>query len=103
MDPDVRHDEEGSRFVVDLDDEAEAYLSYEEVDDRTLDYTHTFVPERHRGQGIAEELVLDALEYAREAGRMIIPSCPYVRHIVEDEYPEYGSLVVRNGNGSSPE
>lgn len=91
---DVTHDAERSRFVVHLGDGEEAYLAYREGDDGHLDYTHTFVPESHRGRGIAEEVVVEALEHAREAGRKIVPSCPYVRHIVEEAHPRFGSLVA---------
>lgn len=97
MSVDVRLDEDRSRFVVELGDGSEAYLAYREREDGSLDYESTFVPREHRGRGIAEELVVHALERAREAGRTIVPSCPYVRHVVEDEHPEFGSLVAGEG------
>lgn len=90
----VTHDEERSRFVVDLGDGDEAYLDYEERENGVLDYASTFVPESHRGKGIAEELVVTALEWAREAGREIVPSCPYVSHVVEDVHPRFESLLA---------
>lgn len=101
MEIDVTHEEERGRFVVDLDDGEEAYLDYEVRADGTLDYAHTFVPKSHRGSGVAERMVLEALEHAREKGRKITPSCPYVRHIVEDEHPEYASLLAREEDGES--
>lgn len=93
---DVRHDEEGSRFVVDLGDDDEAYLDYRVREDGVLDYASTFVPEDHRGRGVAEELVVTALDWARERERRVVPSCPYVRHVVEDVHPRFGSLLAPN-------
>lgn len=91
---DVTHDEDRSRFVVDLGDGGEAYLDYEEREDGVLDYASTFVPEEHRGRGIAEQLVVTALDWARETGRQIVPSCPYVNHVVQDVHPRFQSLLA---------
>lgn len=102
MEIEVEHDTDRERFVVALGDGSEAYLEYRTREDGSLDYSGTFVPEAHRGRGIAEQLVVHALEHAREAGRRIVPSCPYVRHVVEEEHPEYGSLVT-DGDPSPPE
>jgi predicted GNAT family acetyltransferase len=94
MAADVTHQEDRGRFVVELDDGEEAYLDYQERDDGTLDYAHTFVPESHRGEGLAGRIVLEALAYARDRGLQIVPSCPYVRHMVEEKHPEYLGLVA---------
>ncbi|MDP2496633.1 MAG: GNAT family N-acetyltransferase [Candidatus Palauibacterales bacterium] len=94
MTVDVKHDGSRRRFVVDLGDGDEAYLDYEERENDVLDYTSTFVPEAHRGRGIAEQLVVTALEWAREAGREVVPSCPYVNHVVQDVHPRFRSLVA---------
>ena len=94
MTVDVRHDVGRSRFVVDLGDGDEAYLDYEEREDGVLDYTSTFVPEEHRGRGIAEQLVVTALNWARETEREVEPSCPYVNHVVQDMHPRFRSLLA---------
>ncbi len=94
MAADVTHQEDRGRFVVELGDGEEAYLDYRERDDGTLDYAHTFVPESHRGEGLAERIVVEALEHARDRGLLIVPSCPYVRHVVEEEHPEFLELVA---------
>lgn len=53
MDRDVSHDRSRSRFFVELGDGEEAYLAYREREDGRLYYAHTYVPEEHRGKGIA--------------------------------------------------
>lgn len=91
---DVTHDEGRSRFVVDLGEGDEAYLDYREREDGVLDYVSTFVPEEHRGGGVAEGLAVTALEWARETGREVVPSCPYVNHVVRDVHPRFRSLLA---------
>ncbi len=87
------HEPENGRFVA-LVENKEAHLDYVDAGDRTLDYRHTFVPEALRGREIGARLVKDALDWARENGYRVIPSCPFVRRIV-DRNPEYGDLVAQ--------
>lgn len=90
----VKRQEARDRFLVELDDGKEAYLEYRDRGDGTLEYAHTFVPESHRRREIGEDLVVEALNYARDQGLVVIPSCPFVRHVVEDRHPEYASLIA---------
>ncbi len=84
---DIRHDATRRRFVADLGDE-EAYLAYSPAGGGRLDFTSTFVPPSHRRQGIGERIVRHALDYARRNGYEVIPTCPFVRRVIE-EHPEY--------------
>jgi predicted GNAT family acetyltransferase len=89
---DIRHEPESGRFVAKLDG-AEALLEYTLRGDHVRDYRHTFVPPALRGQGVAKDLVLYALDDARAQGVKIIPSCPYVAKVVS-ENAEYADLVA---------
>ena len=73
----VHHDLTTHQFQIDLNGQR-AYLVYMDLGKRTLDFYRTFVPEAMRGKGIAAMLVKAALEYAREEGYTVIPSCSYV-------------------------
>lgn len=86
MDFEVRH-EAGKKYYATIDG-YEAAVGYLKVDDETLDFQHTYVPEELRGQGVAEKLVRHALDDARQHGYRVIPSCPYVKRFVE-RHPEY--------------
>lgn len=90
--PGVHHDTERKRFVLTIDG-AEAELNYRDVDPATLDYYRTFVPTPMRGGGIASKLTAHALQYARERGLKIIPTCPFIVTYV-DRHPEYRSLIA---------
>jgi uncharacterized protein len=75
---DVRHDPEGSRFVVDLPD-GQAELFYDMFAEDVLDLQHTEVPPSGKGKGIGDALVRAALRYARERGVRVMATCPYVQ------------------------
>ncbi|HET8697747.1 MAG TPA: GNAT family N-acetyltransferase, partial [Gammaproteobacteria bacterium] len=62
------------------------------VDERTLDYRHTFVPPPLRGQGIASRLVRFALDHALEHRLTVIPSCPFVAAYIKG-HPRYRPLL----------
>lgn len=94
MSAEVTHREDEGRFVVELSGEEDAYLSYSPGDEGTLEYESTYVPESHRGEGIAEDLVVEALEYARDGGYRVVPTCPYVRHVMQERRPEYRDLMA---------
>jgi predicted GNAT family acetyltransferase len=86
----IRHEPQARRFAADVAGKT-AYLTYRELDGRILDLDHTFVPPEHRGGGIASQLTVRALEYARERGFRVVPSCPFVAKYIE-RHPEYRDL-----------
>lgn len=90
---DVQHREDEFRFVLDVNG-SEAELLYRELDERTLDYSHTFVPPAMRGSGAGGKVVRAAMEYARENGYQVRPSCSFVAAFV-DRHPEYQEIVTR--------
>ena len=90
--PAVAHHSALQKFSAIIEGE-EAYLRYHPAGDGVLDYASTFVPEGLRGRGIASELVRCALDYARQHGFRVIPSCWFVKGYVE-RHPEYVHLVA---------
>ncbi len=53
---------------------------------------HTFVSPDYRGQGIAEELVFNAVAKARREGYKIMPLCPFAKKEFEQK-SEYGDVL----------
>lgn len=83
----IRHDLQGHRFETTVDGHR-AYLAYMDLGKQTLDIYRTFVPDALRGKGVAAELTRHALDYARESGYAVIPSCSYVEWYMERQgYP----------------
>ena len=74
---DVVDNRGGQRFELEVDGET-AFLEYQRTDD-ALALIHTEVPERLRGRGLGERLVVTALEAGRADGLRIVAVCPFVR------------------------
>ena len=73
----IRHETEKSRFVIEQDDK-ECVLDYVLKGD-SVNFTHTDVPFRLRGKGLAEELVKGGLQWANDNSLNITASCWYVK------------------------
>ncbi len=89
----VRHDEGGHRFLAEVEGHT-AVLAYAPLDERTLDFESTFVPNALRGRLVGTRLVLHALTWARGQRLSVVPSCWFVRHVV-DRHPEFHGLLAR--------
>jgi predicted GNAT family acetyltransferase len=76
------HHDLGRRFWTEVDGEV-AYLAYRYVDDRTVDYASTWTPHRLRGRGVATRLAEHALAWARAEGLTVVPSCWFVRKVMD--------------------
>jgi uncharacterized protein len=86
----IRHEPEARRFAANVGGKA-AYITYRELDGHLLELDHTYVPPEQRGGRIASQLTARALEYAREHGYRVVPSCPFVAAYL-DRHPEYREL-----------
>lgn len=86
----VHHDPDERKFTA-VVDEQEARIDYSATSD-ALDFHHTYVPNELRGRGVGTELVKLALDIVRGLGQRVVPTCPFVRRVIE-AYPEYGDLV----------
>ena len=78
MEP-VKHDEIKCEFYLESTDE-KAVLCYKEKEG-SIDFYHTFVPLKMRGDGIAELLVRAGFEYAKQQKFKVIASCSYVKKL----------------------
>ena len=91
MDVEIRHEPERARFIA----EAEGTRSYVRyvLDRDVLDLTSTFVDPAVRGRYVGEKLVKAALDYARENGFRVIPTCWFVETVVK-RHKQYQPLLV---------
>ena len=88
----IRHDEAQRKFVV-RTDAGEAYLLYAPAGEATLDFQSTYVPFEARGRFLGSKIVRYALDYARDHGYRVIPTCWFVGTVVE-RHPEYRTLLA---------
>jgi len=86
----VLHNLADTRFEIQLDGQL-AVLEYH-LNGTTMIITHTYVPPRFEGQGIANKLANTALEYAKEENYKIISFCSFV-DVYLRRHPEYQVLL----------
>ena len=90
----IQRDEHGRKgaFFIEEDGEWIAELTYVR-DNGVMTIDHTEIDEKLRGEGIGEDMVKAAVEYARENGLKINAVCPYAKKVIE-RMPESQELLV---------
>ncbi len=93
MEYNIIHNEERSRFETVV----EGLLSLVDYTkrDNVLLVTHTEVPLRLEGRGIAAALTKALLDYIRDNGYKVYPICPYTKIYIQ-RHPEYEDIVVKD-------
>ena len=89
----ISHTEGSNRFIISVDGREAGYASYTDRGDNLLDFNHTVVDQAFRGRGLSTPLIKAALDYAREEGASIIPSCSAVAHFIKKN-EEYRDLCL---------
>jgi uncharacterized protein len=85
----VTHHADDQAFYAKIDDqETDAELAYSLPGNRVMDFTHTYVPEDLRGQGVADHIIKHGLDYARDKGFKIKATCAAVALYLR-RHPEY--------------
>lgn len=90
MSLEFRHEPEHQKFIAIAKGER-CVIDYKKPKADVLDLTSTRVPDSIEGKGIGTQFVKRALEWARENDFSVIPTCPFVEHVIE-ENPEYADL-----------
>ena len=75
-----------------LEVEGHRAIAAYQLEGDTIVFTHTLVPKKLEGRGIASRLIRAALDSARDRGLKVIPQCPFVKAYIE-RHPEYQALV----------
>ena len=85
----VVHDSAASRFILRRDGQAVGELTYQRTGGRAA-LLHTEVRPDLRGRGLARELVLAAVRWARAEQLTLTPLCWYTRVVLErsDEFSD---------------
>ena len=77
----VTHNEAQGQFEIALGGE-KAILQYRRTAN-TISLIHTEVPKASRGNGLGEQLVRGALDYAQFNQLKVVPVCPFVKAYLE--------------------
>jgi uncharacterized protein len=78
------------RFEALVGDRVAGFITYRSTEE-TVDLQHTVVRPEYEGQGVGSLLVRTTLEQIRDAGKRLIPTCPFVQAYLE-RHPEWDSL-----------
>lgn len=71
------------------------YCQYEEKIDSTWAITHTVVDKEYGGQGIAEQLLDEVCDQARQGYVKILPICSYAVKKFDENPEKYGDIDAR--------
>jgi predicted GNAT family acetyltransferase len=89
----ITHDEKYQQFTIVLPNGDEAELAYAKPADKVMNFTHTFVPEAYRNQGLAEKLIKAGFAYAQENNLSVLPGCETVVKFL-NAHPEYQQFLM---------
>ncbi|MGY3091049.1 putative GNAT family acetyltransferase [Hymenobacter sp. UYAg731] len=89
----IQHDTENQEFTLSQDGHT-GKLAYTRPAEGVIDFTHTFVDEALRGQGLADELARAALAYARDQKLKVKTSCEFMAGFVQKHHAEYADLLA---------
>lgn len=88
----IQHNKNSRYFYTSISGEM-CTLMYKVLDEKTLDYYSTFVPESLRNQDIAGKLTAAALDYAVANKYHVVPSCPFVAKYIA-AHPQYAHVIT---------
>lgn len=91
----IEHQEKQNKgtFFVDENGERQAELVYRRPGGDEMNIYHTEVSPKFRGEGIGQDLVAAAVDFARKNGLRIIATCPYAKKVI-DERPEFQDVLA---------
>ena len=91
MATEVHDNQDASRYQVTLDGKLAGFAIYVRKGSRGI-FTHTEIDLAFEGHGLGSALAHGALTAERDAGRKVVPLCPFVAHYIE-RHPEFAPLV----------
>lgn len=91
----VRHEPDAHRYVIEVDGKLAGFTQYRLRDGgATFDFVHTEIDPAYSGHGLGGTLVSQALTDARDLGKTIVPTCPFVAAWIE-KHPDFDGAVER--------
>ena len=73
------NDEKHGNFEAFIEGNRAGLMTYTWAGEERFIIDHTEVDEAYNGQGVGKEMLLAAVEFAREKGKTIIPLCPFAK------------------------
>ncbi|MET8804099.1 GNAT family N-acetyltransferase [Streptomyces sp. NPDC004546] len=89
--PTVERNDVKHRYEILVDGKRAGLTAYRDRGEQRV-FFHTEVDEAFAGQGLASRLVQEALTDVREAGKRIVPVCPYVAKFL-NKHEEFADIT----------
>ena len=89
----IKHDPTSQQFTITRNGHS-AELAYFRPAEGIIDFTHTFVDEALRGQGVADELARAGLTFARENHLKVKITCTFMAHFAQRHHAEYADILA---------
>lgn len=91
---DVKQTDNGKKgtFFIEIDGQVRAKMTYVWSGEDRIIIDHTEVENELRGTGAGKQLVLKAVDFAREKKLRILPLCPFAKSVF-DKVPEIQDLL----------
>ncbi|MBD8507669.1 N-acetyltransferase [Hoyosella sp. G463] len=87
----VKHNTEQTRFEIWVDDERAGFTEYRPRGGNRA-FIHTEIADKFGGQGLAMQVIQEALDATRGEGLEILPYCPAVRKFLT-KHADYVAMV----------
>jgi len=83
----IERDDNGKkgRFIIYENGEEAGEMTYTWAGENKFIIDHTGVEERFGGKGYGKQLVMKAVEFAREKEVKILPLCPYAKKVFDSD------------------
>ncbi|MNS72952.1 hypothetical protein D3C72_1063760 [compost metagenome] len=88
----IQNDKTNHKFVAQVEG-GEAHILYRRGTNNELELYSTLVPAQARGKNIADLMVREALNFAKEEKVLIIDTCPYVK-VWFKKHPEESGILA---------
>lgn len=86
------NNEKNGEFEIYFEGEKAGIMTYQWENEDQFIIEHTEVDKAFAGKGLAKELVLAGVKYARENGKKIVPLCSYAKSTF-DKHPELQDVL----------
>jgi hypothetical protein len=91
----IRHNKNERIFYIEQEGKVIAEMTYYFREDYEIVINHTYVSPVLRGKGIARKLIEKGVEFAREKGYKIYPTCSYAKELLNRE-EQFADVVLKS-------
>jgi predicted GNAT family acetyltransferase len=72
-------------YIGESEDQILAEVVFYPINDSVINLEHTFVSPDIREKGLARKMVDTVVQYAREQGMKVLPTCPYAKKVMTSD------------------